>query len=204
MLGFMLVEGEPNLEFLANILQEHADGIVVIPNSPDWLPVLREAASGRSVDQTSRFAFELSETIPRLQESPLPSGFDGRWLDYEQLLVAADSIDSHLLDQAYWNRDSWNAYGMAYGILQGDKYVSAASSFAAGVNIHEIEVATHEDFRGRGLATLAAQRFVNRCNETQRWASWDAVNMQSKRIAERLGFAFTHEYPVLKIGPKAK
>ena len=49
------------------------------------------------------------------------------------------------------------------------------------------------------MALAAAARLILECLDRNLLPCWDAANLQSKRIAERLGFEFDQEYPTYAV-----
>ena len=63
----------------------------------------------------------------------------------------------------------------------------------------EIEVDTVEEERRKGLATAASAALILRCLDEGLYPSWDAQNMLSVHLAEKLGYEFDHEYTVYEV-----
>ncbi|HEV3473274.1 MAG TPA: GNAT family N-acetyltransferase [Actinomycetota bacterium] len=82
------------------------------------------------------------------------------------------------------------------GLTEG---VAASAVYSACVvrGVAEVDVATLERFRGRGLAGLVVERFARRCLERGLVPTWDCFdyNEPSLRLARRLGFEERARYP---------
>lgn len=63
----------------------------------------------------------------------------------------------------------------------------------------EIEVDTAEEERRKHLALIACSALIRNCLEEGLYPSWDAQNMDSVRLAEKLGYEFDHEYVAYEI-----
>ncbi|MBP3806984.1 MAG: GNAT family N-acetyltransferase [Eubacterium sp.] len=63
----------------------------------------------------------------------------------------------------------------------------------------EIEVDTVEEEHRKGLATIASAALILRCLDEGLYPSWDAQNMKSVRLAEKLGYEFDHEYTAYEV-----
>lgn len=85
-----------------------------------------------------------------------------------------------------------DGYGVA--LLDGDTLVAGCASFCRHQNGFEIQVDTHPDYRGRGLATCVSAAFILDVLEMGMIPYWDAANIHSMRLAQRLGYAFWHAY----------
>ena len=79
-------------------------------------------------------------------------------------------------------------------ILKDGKIVSGASSYTRYKEGIEIEVDTIESERRKHLATVACSALILRCLDEGLYPSWDAQNMGSVHLSEKLGYEFDHEY----------
>ncbi len=55
------------------------------------------------------------------------------------------------------------------------------------------------DERRKGLATIACAALILRCLDEGLYPSWDAQNMNSVHLAEKLGYEFDHEYTAYEV-----
>lgn len=60
----------------------------------------------------------------------------------------------------------------------------------------EIEIDTKPDYRGRGLATACGAALILECLRRGLYPSWDAHDLRSVALAEKLGYHRDHPYPV--------
>ena len=79
------------------------------------------------------------------------------------------------------------------------KIVSGASSYTRYNEGIEIEVDTVEAERRKHLATIACSALILRCLKENLYPSWDAQNMNSVCLAEKLGYEFDHEYVAYEV-----
>ena len=89
--------------------------------------------------------------------------------------------------------------GRGIVILKDDKIVSGASSYTRYKEGIEIEVDTVESERRNHLATIACSALILRCLKENLYPSWDAQNINSVRLAEKLGYEFDHEYVAYEV-----
>jgi predicted GNAT family acetyltransferase len=90
-------------------------------------------------------------------------------------------------------------HGIGYVILQNDEIISGASSYTYCDGRIEITIETREDFRKRGLALACAARLILECLERDIYPRWDAANIASVALAEKLGYRFSRDYGVYSI-----
>ena len=97
------------------------------------------------------------------------------------------------------NKEKYLEDGRGMVILKDGKIVSGASSYTRYKEGIEIEVDTSEDERGKGLATIVCAALILRCLDEGLYPSWDAHNMISVKLAEKLGYEFSHEYTAYEV-----
>lgn len=76
------------------------------------------------------------------------------------------------------------------------KPAAGASSYSIYQNGIEIEVDTNENYRRKGLALAVCARLILTCLDKGLSPSWDAANLASVALAEKLGYQPGHHYEV--------
>jgi len=94
--------------------------------------------------------------------------------------------------------------GLGYVILKGDKVISGATSFSIYDEGIEIEIDTHKDYRQKGLATIVAAKLIIECLDKGIYPNWDAANLISVYLAEKLSYVLDKEYNTYYINLKDK
>ena len=89
--------------------------------------------------------------------------------------------------------------GRGMVILKNGIIVAGASSYTRYREGIEIEVDTIEPERRKHLATIACSALILNCLEEGLYPSWDAQNMNSVHLAEKLGYEFDHEYAAYEV-----
>ena len=99
----------------------------------------------------------------------------------------------------YQDYNRYKKYGMGVVILKDGEPVSGASSYSGYLGGIEVEIGTREDFRRKGLACICGAKLVLECMERGLYPSWDAQNLWSAALAQKLGYHFDKEYPAYEI-----
>ena len=84
-------------------------------------------------------------------------------------------------------------------IIKDGRIVSGASSYSRYNEGIEIEVDTVPDERRKNLATIVCAALILRCLDENLYPSWDAQNINSVHLAEKLGYEFDHEYVAYEV-----
>lgn len=84
------------------------------------------------------------------------------------------------------------AIGVA--ILYQGRLVSGASPYAVYNGGIEIEINTKPEYREKDLATVYGAKLILECLETNIYPNWDAHDLRSVALAEKLGYHLDVSY----------
>lgn len=84
--------------------------------------------------------------------------------------------------------------GVGVAIMLDNRMVCAATSYTVYDKGIEIEIATHPDYRQRGLATICAAKIILECVNRNLIPHWDAANLMSVQIAQKMGYELLGRY----------
>ncbi|MBE1553909.1 GNAT family N-acetyltransferase [Sporosarcina limicola] len=112
----------------------------------------------------------------------------------KELINADEDLREELTE--YWSSaESFAQFGFGYAVLKNDKVISACYSCCVNGDRHEVYIATFDqNVRNRGLATILGQQYIKECLEREYGVYWttDQSNEPSKRVADKLGFDYSH------------
>ena len=196
---FCFLAGEPDRALLAR-----AAGPILAPRTPDWHPLIEAYFGPRAIPET-RYAIKKEPAIfdrRRLEAlaAALPAGYELRLIDEAMVPV--------LLAQA-WSRDLCAAFdspadccrrGVGVAALYEGVPVAGAGSYCVYRGGIEVEIDTRPDHRRRGLATACGARLILECLDRGLYPNWDAIDLRSAALAEKLGYRRGDPYPVYWIG----
>ena len=129
----------------------------------------------------------------------LPEGYELKNIDaniYDMCLsdpVTRDFVSS------FESKESYLDIGRGVVVMRSGRIVAGASSYTRYNEGIEIEVDTVEEERRKGLATAASAALILRCLDEGLYPSWDAQNMISVHLAEKLGYEYDHEYTAYEV-----
>lgn len=181
----------------------HQDFIIAVPRNQEWAEVI-EKYYGDRAKKVTRYAMKkekhifdkdaLNRVVARL--SP------------EYTLHPVDEGIFHDCKKADWSKDfvsqfpDWETYqrvGLGVVIKRDGCIVSGASSYSAYAGGIEIEIDTKQEYRRKGLALISGAKLILQCLDRGLYPSWDAQNMWSVSLAEKLGYHFHYEYDAYEI-----
>ncbi len=99
----------------------------------------------------------------------------------------------------YLTYEKYNDCGLGYVILDDEKIIAGASSYASYRGGIEIEIDTDKAYRQQGLASMCGAKLILECLNRELYPSWDAQNMISVHLAKKLGYHLSHAYPIYEI-----
>ena len=191
---FSWYAGEPDRELAAF----KPKGVVgMVPPDGRWAALIEECWP--DAEKVTRYAIKKDTKFDREKleklAAALPEGYALHKIDsaiYDQLLEDEQFNDCV---KHFESKEQYFELGRGYAVMKDGKPVCAASSYSVYREGIEIEIDTAEEERRKGLAGAACARLILSCLDDGLYPSWDAANMNSVRLAEKLGYEFSHEYP---------
>ncbi len=154
---------------------------------------------------------QLKAEIKHLSRFSFDYNFD-KEIDGTMLLSSEYSIEKIngeiIKNSLKFNEDYYKEYwgsisnflenGFGFSILHNEKIVSECSSIFSSQEYAEIDIITHKDYRGKGLAIIIATSFIEYCLKIGIIPKWDCdvTNESSIKLAGKLGFVKPVEYSV--------
>lgn len=201
---FCFLAGEPKEEIVRFGSGWHGkDFIIMVPQHSGWSEMI-EACYKETSRKTVRYALKKEQDVfvkEKLQQAvkSLSGEYTLRMLDEELYrLCRKESWCCDWVAQ-YEDYEKYKKYGLGAVILKGEEIVSGASSYSGYRGGIEIEIDTKKEYRRRGLAYVCGAKLILECLKRNLYPSWDAQNLWSVALAEKLGYHFSHEYKVYEV-----
>jgi len=176
---------------------------IMVPQHDGWAAQI-EACYGARARRTVRYAIKKEpdvfsrETLKKMAES-LGDEYDIRMIDEELYEKCLNEEWSRDLVSQFGSYERYKRLGLGVAAVKDGFPVSGASSYTVYHGGIEIEIDTKEPYRRRGLALACGARLILECLERGLYPSWDAQNLWSVALAEKLGYHFDHEYTVYEV-----
>lgn len=153
-----------------------------------------------AIQKTERYAIKKEQKVFDLEKlngylTLLPENFsivpiDAHWFTACRKLPWACDLVSCFADTKEYAEK-----GLGFLILNEAKEpVAGASSYSSYKGGIEIEIDTRTDYRRRKLALIVGARLILACLERGLYPSWDAANLASVALSEKLGYHLDHPY----------
>ena len=183
------------------IMNKPAGFVIMVPQNREWAELIENVYPGArkvtryAIKKDTRFDVEALKKNLQL----LPDGYELKPIDdriYDLCLenpVTADFVS------VFESKEKYLKEGRGVVILKDGRIVSGASSYTRYKEGIEIEVDTAEEERRRHFALIVCSALILRCLGEGLYPSWDAHNMGSVHLAEKLGYEFDHEYTAYEV-----
>lgn len=194
---FSFYAGTPSEELLRFKPKADSGFVIMVPGAQDWEPLL-EKIYGEKATKITRYAIKKDTVFDRAHleriRARLPEGFTLGLLDQKTYAYCQCNDWCRDWVSQFDSFEDFQRRGLGMVVKKDGIPVSGASSYSVYRGGIEIEIDTHQDFRRRGLAAAAAASLILECLDRGLYPSWDAANLWSVALAEKLGYTFDREY----------
>lgn len=188
-------------EGIHSIIDKHCKGKILIIHGKHWEAVLDWMKENYPDSYKSFSRYALLGKIDWFDKDKLKQNVVTIEPEYK-----VERIDEHsysITGEQYWTMDfcsnfiskeDFFANGIGYVILKGEEIIVGASTYSYCEGKLEITIETKEEYRKKGLALACASKLILESIERNIYPRWDAANLASVALAEKLGYRFGHEY----------
>ena len=195
---FAFYAGRPDPELLAH---PTTDFRILVPQNPVWERQIE--GSFPQARRVTRYATKKDTRFDtaRLQQiaESLPDGYAIRPIDQTLYDCCRSQPLTADFVAAFESKEAYCRDGLGFVVQHGERIVAGASSYTRYRQGIEIEVDTAAEERQKGLAAAACARLILECLSRGLYPSWDAQNRISLRLAEKLGYRFSHTYTAYEV-----
>jgi GNAT superfamily N-acetyltransferase len=191
--------GEVSIEELV----EKCKGKIIIADVSSWISFI-ESQYPNPLKRFSRYSIKTEPNVFKkdtLNEyiNAIDSEFNISRID-ESLYPKV--LEDDFMADCCSNYDSYEDFlnnGLGYAIVYNGEIIAGASSYTYCEGRIEITIGTKDEYRRKGLALAVASKLILACIERNIYPHWDAANLGSVALAEKLGYHFDKEYQVYAI-----
>lgn len=199
---FALFVGIPSEKLLRFKPTEDCGFLIMTPGNTAWEAKIPEVYGDRA-KKITRYAFRKDTQFQKehleAMKARLPQGYEMGLLDEETYRYCQENFWCRDFVSQFASFEDFRQRGVGMVVKKDGVPVSGASSYSVFHGGIEIEIDTHRDFRRQGLAAAAAAGLILECLERGLYPSWDAANLSSVALAEKLGYTFSHEYTAFEV-----
>lgn len=202
--GIFVVAGDENnrhfdhllLEVFTNRKRENKRFTLFSP-SKEWDDVIH-GLLGNELNKFQRQSFHFNKKkYQAINTGEIPKGFEVSKIN-EQILSKSLEFNETYINEYWGSVENFLKHGFGYCLVHNSGIASVCISIFTSKKFAEVDIATDERFRGKGLALNAARLFIHHCIENHVIPRWDCdmSNDASIKLAIKLGFENPIEYSV--------
>ena len=200
---FCFFAGVPDMELVRFKPDKSRSFMIMVPQNNEWADMIK-VCYGENAREVTRYAIKKEKDIfdtKRLNAAvkSLPDSFVLHMIDEELYKKCRENAWSRDLVSNYSSYGEYEQLGLGAVILKNGEIVSGASSYSSYAGGIEIEIDTKAEYRCRGLAYTCGAKLILECIARNLYPSWDAQNLWSVALAEKLGYHFSHEYKAFEV-----
>jgi len=174
---------------------DQAKRFTLFSTNPTWNLAI-EKRLDKKVGSIQRYAFSFDEMNYKNRRS--------NSCEYDIAKIDQFDIQQCLeFDKAYYNEywdseDNFIQNGIGFCVKDNGKVISECVSIFKSTKYAEIDIVTDLNYRGKGLASIVAEQFIDYCLAKQIQPRWDCDvdNIASVNLGSKLGFTNARKYNV--------
>ncbi|WP_085832921.1 GNAT family N-acetyltransferase [Clostridium merdae] len=183
----------------AALAAKAASPIIALQNA-EWEQIL-QSVWGNRVTKATRYAIRKEPDVfspERLNGyiDVLDEGYQLEFIEEEQYHSLLEEDWSRDLCSQFPSYEEYRQKGLGVVVTYKGKAVSGASSYCVYSGGLEIEIDTNPEYRRKGLATACGAGLILECLKRGLYPSWDAHDLRSVALAEKLGYHMDYPYTV--------
>jgi RimJ/RimL family protein N-acetyltransferase len=188
---------------LKNIMETLGKNQIIVSENPDWENIFLKAFPEKLV-RFMRYSFHWEPDI--FDRKRLEDFAQGNDDGYEVVPFTIEIAEKALLCSFtadfcmfFESPEAFLKQGIGFCIIQDEQIVAGASSYSTCDGAIDITIGTINEYRRKGFALKCASKLILACIERGLYPRWDAANLESVALAEKLGYRFKEAYQVFTI-----
>lgn len=172
--------------------------MLLVPQNEEWAAAIEEFY-GDTVTKVTRYATQKTDAgfdpvKLRAITEKVPEDCILRGIDGEIFRISKATPWMHDWTDQFDDYEQFRRMGLGVVLIRNGEIVSGASTYTRYSRGIEIQIDTRKDCRGMGYASLTGASLILESLDRGLYPSWDAANLISLRLAEKLGYRFSHAY----------
>lgn len=203
---FGFLAGQPQPQLAAHRPEDAPDLCILVPQNEAWARCIEQVYGDRA-QRVQRYAVKKEPGVfdqdrLRALAAELPEGYVLQPINAALFAQAKAQQWSYSLCGQFAGWEDYRRRGLGVAATRYGQLVAGASSYSVYRQGIEIEIDTRADHRRRGLATACGAALILDCLERGLYPSWDAQNLHSLALAQKLGYRPDVPYPAYEVGER--
>lgn len=190
---YCFMSGNIGKENLYKLIDSKLKQYIIIPS--DSLKTIIEEIFKYNINKLERYSIKKN---PLFDKQKLQEYIEKALKDYK-IQEIDKNIAEKIKEEKFINiTDNYEKNGVGYCCIYNNEIIGAASSNIFYKDGIEVNIKVEDEYRRRGIATALASKLILKCLEENKKISWDAANLWSVGLAEKLGFEYDSTYNIYK------
>ena len=189
--SYCFISGSIKKEKLKDIIEQHFKNFKLIPSDSICRQI--EELYHHNIVQSQRYSIKKEVTFDIIKLEKMSNTLE---TDFS-IIKIDDFLADRIKKEKFINiTDNYKKYGIGFCCLYHNKIVGVASSNIIYKDGIEVNIRVSEPYRRKGIATAMASHLILECLKQNKKISWDASNINSVKLAEKLGFQYNSTYNI--------
>lgn len=190
---YCFMSGNIEKEDLYKLIDSKLKQYIIIPS--DSLKTIIEEIFKYNINKLERYSIKKN---PLFDKQKLQEYIEKAPKDYK-IQEIDKNIAEKIKEEKFINiTDNYEKNGVGYCCIYNNEIIGVASSNIFYKDGIEVNIKVEDEYRRRGIATALASKLILKCLEENKKISWDAANLWSVGLAEKLGFEYDSTYNIYK------
>lgn len=196
---FCFLTGAPSERLLTKI----SGFKLLVPRDNQWARLVK-AFYGERAKKFTRYALKKEPNAFDKEKlhaytAALGAAYELRLFDRKTFELALSEQWSHDLCSQFADSADYEKRAIGMAIFHQGRLVCGASPYAVYPDGIEIEIDTKPEYRQMGLATVCGAALVLECLSRGLYPGWDAHDLRSLALAEKLGYHLDYPYTAYEL-----
>ncbi len=191
--NYCFISGNIEDKDLKEIIDKNFKNYTLIPS--DNIACKIEKIYANNIQKSQRYSIKKDVTFDKEKLYQMANSLDKKF----KLVQIDETLANNIKKLKFINiTDNYKEYGIGFCCIYNNEIIGVASSNIFYKDGIEVNIKVKEDYRRKGIATALASMLIIECLNQNKKISWDAANMNSVVLAEKLGFKYDSEYNIYK------
>lgn len=191
---YCFISGNIEKENLYKLINNKLTQYILIPS--DNLKSIIEEIFKDSVNKLERYSIKKN---PVFDKKKLQEYINKVSKEYN-IQAIDNKIANRIKEEKFINiTDDYEKNGVGYCCTYNNEIIGVASSNIFYIDGIEVNIKVKDEYRRKGIASALASKLILKCLEENKKISWDAANLWSVGLAEKLGFEYDSTYNIYKL-----
>lgn len=191
--NYCFMSGSITKEKLKKLIDHHLKTYILIPTDP--LREMIEKLYQNEIIKSTRHSIKKEVIFDQNKLNKMIKELNPQY----HLIKINESIAQQIKDQDFIRiTDDYSQNGIGYACYHQQKLIGVASSNIFYQNGIEVNIRVDEAYQRKGIGSALAAQLIIACLQSNKQVSWDAANLKSVGLAEKLGFTYDSPYHTYK------